>query len=204
MMEKRNRNGGRGRDRTEEPDDDLGPAGDDTVALKEPEAPARKPAVETAPARRQGAGRRLFLLLLVIAAAALLYRYWGFWQTGPATQAAPPAPTVTVAKPLVKEIEEWSDFTGQFEARESVEVRARVSGYLESVNVTDGQLVKKGDLLFVIDPRPYKIAMEQAKADVERTQARLQIAAADVERALPLVRSQTLTEREFDTRRSGA
>jgi RND family efflux transporter MFP subunit len=200
MMEKRNRNGGRGRDRTEEPDDDLGPEADDTVAPKEPEAPARKPAVETVPARRQGNGTRLFLLLLVIAAAALLYRYWGFWQTGPATQAAPPAPVVTVAKPLVKEMEEWSDFTGQFEARESVEVRARVSGYLESVNFTDGQLVKKGDLLFVIEPRPFELALETAKAQLAQTEAQVQLAQQQLDRTAQLRKNDYATKETYDER----
>src|SRR3990172_8639739 len=122
MIEKRNRNGGRGRDRGEEPDEDLGPsaAGDEATALKEPEAPARKPSTspappaETAPSRRQGGGTRLFLVPLVIATAALLYRYWGFWRGERAWELAPPAPAVTVAKPLVKDMEEWSDFTGQF------------------------------------------------------------------------------------------
>jgi len=63
-------------------------------------------------------------------------------------------------------MEEWSDFTGQFEARESVEVRARVSGYLESINFVDGQLVKKGDLLLVIEPRPFELALETSKGDL--------------------------------------
>ena len=98
------------------------------------------------------------------AAAALLYHYWGFWKGNQAAQTAPPPPTVTVAKPLIKKMQEWSDFTGQFEARESVEVRPRVSGYLESINFVDGQLVKKGDLLFVIEPRPFELALETAKA----------------------------------------
>ena len=66
----------------------------------------------------------------------------------------------------------------------------------------DGQIVKQGDLLFVIDQRPYQLAVEQAKADLERAQAKLEIATSDVERATPLVASQTLTEREFDTRKS--
>jgi RND family efflux transporter MFP subunit len=200
MMEKRNRNGGRGRDRTDEPDDDLGPAEDDAVALKEPEAPARKPAVVTAPSRRQGAGTRLVLLLLMIAAAALLYRYWGFWQSGPATQAAPPAPTVTVAKPVVKDMQEWSDFTGQFEARESVEVRARVSGYLESVNFTDGQLVKKGDLLFVIEPRPFELALETAKAQLAQTEAQVQLAQQQLDRTAQLRKNDYATKETYDER----
>ena len=208
MIEKRNRNGGRGRDRGEEPDEDLGPsaAGDEATALKEPEAPARKPTVapappaETAPSRRQGGGTRLFLLLVVIALAALLYRYWGFWQGAPATQAAPPAPPVTVSKPLVKEMEEWSDFTGQFEARESVEVRARVSGYLESVNFTDGQLVKKGDLLFVIEPRPFELALETAKAQLAQTEAQVELAKVQLERTAQLRKNDYATKETYDER----
>src|SRR3990172_3594814 len=208
MIEKRNRNGGRGRDRGEEPDEDLGPsaAGDEATALKEPEAPARKPTVapappaETAPSRRQGGGTRLFLLLVVIALAALLYRYWGFWQGAPATQAASPAPPVTVSKPLVKEMEEWSDFTGQFEARESVEVRARVSGYLESVNFTDGQLVKKGDLLFVIEPRPFELALETSKAQLAQTEAKLQLAQQQLDRTAQLRKNDYATKETYDER----
>jgi len=199
MMEKRNRNGGRGREQTEEPDDDLGSV-EDAVALKEPEAPARKTAVKAAAARRQGRGARLFLVLLAVAAAALLYHYWGFWKTGPATQAAPPAPAVTVAKPLVKEMEEWSDFTGQFEARESVEVRARVSGYLESVNFTDGQLVKKGDLLFVIEPRPFELALETSKAQLAQTEAQVQLAQQQLDRTAQLRKNDYATKETYDER----
>ncbi len=116
------------------------------------------------------------------------------------TASPPPPPAVTVAQPLHKQITEWDEYTGRFAAVETVEVRARVSGYINSVHFKDGQLVKQGDLLFVIDPRPYRIAVEQAKAEVERAQARLQIAVADVERAAPLAKSQTLTQREFETR----
>ena len=120
----------------------------------------------------------------------------------PGAGAAPPPPPVTVAHPLQKTITEWDEYTGRFVAVESVEVRARVSGFIDSVNFNEGQIVKQGDLLFVIDPRPSRFAVEQAKADLERAQAKLQLASLDVQRATPLVRSQTLTEREFDTRRS--
>jgi len=120
----------------------------------------------------------------------------------PAASAAPPPPSVTVARPMQKMITEWDEYTGRFQAVETVEVRARVSGFINSVHFKEGQLVKQGDLLFVIDPRPYKFAVDQAKAEVERAQARLQIASLDVQRAAPLVRGQTLTEREYDTRRS--
>ena len=200
MMEKRNRNGGRGRDRTDESDDDRdSSAEDDAVALKEPEAPARKP--EVAAARRSGGGAmRLVLLLAVIAAAALLYHFWGFWQTGPATQAGPPPPAVTVAKPVVREMQEWVDFTGQFEARESVEVRARVSGYLESVNFTDGQIVKKGDLLFVIEPRPFELALETAKAQQAQTEAQVQLAQQQLDRTAQLRKNDYATKETYDER----
>jgi RND family efflux transporter MFP subunit len=121
----------------------------------------------------------------------------------PAASAAPPKPpSVTTAQPVHKTITEWDEYTGRFTAVETVEVRARVSGFIDSVHFKEGQVVKAGDLLFIIDPRPYRNAVEQAKADVERAKARLEIASLDVQRAAPLVRNQTLTEREFDTRRS--
>jgi RND family efflux transporter MFP subunit len=116
--------------------------------------------------------------------------------------AVSPPPAVTVARPLQKTIAEWDEYTGRFAAVETVEVRARVSGFIDSIHFKEGEVVKQGDLLFVVDPRPYQIAVEQAKAEVERAKAKLEIASLDVQRATPLVRSQTLTEREFDTRRS--
>src|SRR5215472_7204543 len=87
----------------------------------------------------------------------------------------PPPPPVTVAHPLQKTITEWDEFTGRFVAVESVEVRARVSGFIDSVNFKEGQIVKQGDLLFVIDPRPYRIAVDQANADLERAKAKIEI-----------------------------
>ena len=120
----------------------------------------------------------------------------------PATGSAPPPPPVTVAHPLQKTITEWDEYTGRFAAVEQVEVRARVSGFIDTVHFNEGQLVKQGDPLFVIDPRPYRFAVEQAKADLERAQAKLQLASLDVQRAAPLLRNQTVTEREFDTRRA--
>lgn len=114
----------------------------------------------------------------------------------------PPLPSVTVSKPIQKSITEWDEYTGRFEALKTVDVRARVSGFIDSIHFKDGQIVKEGDLLFVIDQRPYKLAVDQARSDLERARAKLEIATADVERATPLIRHQTLTAREFDTRRS--
>jgi RND family efflux transporter MFP subunit len=128
------------------------------------------------------------------------------WLVGcdnkPVATAAPPAPSVTVARPVQKLITEWDEYTGRFAAVETVEVRARVSGFIDSIHFNEGQMVKRGDLLFIIDRRPYEIAVEQAKADVERAKAKLEVASLDVQRATPLVRSQSLTEREFDTRKA--
>jgi membrane fusion protein, multidrug efflux system len=120
----------------------------------------------------------------------------------PVAGSVPPPPPVTVAHPLQKTITEWDEYTGRFTALESVEVRARVSGYIDSIHFNEGQMVKQGDLLFVIDPRPYRLAVEQAKADVERAKAKLEIASLDVQRGTPLARTQALTERELDTRKS--
>lgn len=119
---------------------------------------------------------------------------------GPGAKAPQQPPPVTVATPLQKRITEWDEFTGRFVAVESVEVRARVSGFLESIHFKDGQMVEKGDLLFIIDPRPFEIALEQARAQVEQSKALLQIAESDVARAEPLVAKRTITGREFETR----
>jgi RND family efflux transporter MFP subunit len=143
---------------------------------------------------------RIVLLLLAIAAAAFLYRFWGFWEGKPEEAAAPPPPAVTVAKPLIREMEEWNDFTGQFEPLESVEVRARVSGYLESINFTDGQLVKKGDLLFVIEPRPFELALETSKAQIAQAEAQLQLAQAQLERTAQLRKNDFASKETYDER----
>lgn len=138
------------------------------------------------------------ILPVALAVAALALAGCG----GKPTAAAPPPPPVTVAHPLQKNVTEWDEYTGRFQAVETVEVRARVSGFIDSVHVNEGQPVKQGDLLFVIDQRPFRLAVEQAMADVERAQAKLEIATLDVQRATPLVESQALTGREFDTRKS--
>jgi RND family efflux transporter MFP subunit len=194
MIEKRNRNGGR--DRDEEPDEDHGSVEAEDRNVQE--APQKTTAVQAK--QGMGGGTRLVLLLLIIALAGLGYRYWGFWRSGPTEATAPPPPAVTVAKPLVKEMQEWSDFTGQFEARESVEVRPRVSGYLESINFTDGQLVKKGDLLFVIEPRPFELALETAKAQLAQNEAQLQLAKAQLERTAQLRKNDYATQETYDER----
>jgi RND family efflux transporter MFP subunit len=159
----------------------------------------------SAPRSRKGVARVL-LLLLAAGLAVLLYRYWGFWehlpfwQGGQQTAAALPPPKVTVAKPLIREMIEWKDFTGQFEAVDSVDIRARVSGYLESINFTDGQIVKKGDLLFVIEPKPFELALESAKADLAQANANLDLAKSQLARTAELVKKSYATAETYDTR----
>src|SRR5437763_14725932 len=93
-------------------------------------------------------------------------------STPPAGAADPaPAPAVTVSAPLQRELIEWDEFTGQFWAKDSVEIRARVSGYLTEIHFTDGQIVKQGDLLFVIDPRPYEATLAAAQAQLGQASA---------------------------------
>lgn len=113
---------------------------------------------------------------------------------------APPPPPVTVASPLAKHISTWDEYSGRFEAIESVEVRARVSGFIDKIQFKDGQMVKAGDPLYIIDPRPFEIAVDVSKAEVERSKAQVELTENDVERGRPLVKSATLTGREFDQR----
>lgn len=122
--------------------------------------------------------------------------------TGLRAQSGPQAFPVTVAAPLAKRVTQWDEFSGRFEAVESVEVRPRVSGFIDQVHFKDGQMVKATDLLFTIDKRPFQIALESAQAEIARTSAQVELAENEVERATPLARTKVLTEREFDKRKS--
>ncbi|WP_244641892.1 efflux RND transporter periplasmic adaptor subunit [Chelatococcus reniformis] len=118
-----------------------------------------------------------------------------------AQSTAPPPPVVSVAKPVVKQIVERDDFIGRFEAVDTVDLRARVSGYLDKVHFQDGALVKAGDLLFSIDPRPYQTALRSAQAAAASATARVQFAKTDLERAANLRQSGNITEQLADQRR---
>jgi RND family efflux transporter MFP subunit len=114
--------------------------------------------------------------------------------------AAPPPPQVTVAKPTQKTITDRDEYVGRFVAVDAVEVRARVSGYLDAIHFTDGQMIKKGDLLFSIDRRPFEAALAQAKASLAQTQANLAYAESDLARGNSLVRDSTITQQTYDQR----
>jgi RND family efflux transporter MFP subunit len=109
-------------------------------------------------------------------------------------------PEVEVARPLVEESTDWDEYTGRLAAVASVAVRARVSGYLESVHFRDGALVEAGELLFVIDPRPYQATLDETRAQVTRARVQLELASNDLERAQRLFRSRAVSEEELDAR----
>ena len=115
-------------------------------------------------------------------------------------QAGPPE--VMVAVPLASRVAQWDEFTGRFEAMERVEVRPRVSGYIDQVHFRDGSIVNQGDLLFTIDQRPFRLAVDSAQADVIRTKAQVVLDEADYERALQLVKTAATPVRELDQRKA--
>ena len=114
---------------------------------------------------------------------------------------APPAPAVTVATPLVQAVQDWDEFTGRFEATQSVEVRARVGGYVSGVHFRDGDWVRRGQLLFTLDPRPAQAALASARAQLSQAQAQLTLAQSELARAETLLESQAISQAEVDTRR---
>ena len=118
--------------------------------------------------------------------------------------AQPTAPEVTVAKPVSKKVAQWDEYIGQFQAQRRVEVRARVSGELVKIHFTDGLVVKAGDILFTIDPRPFAIAVESARAEVARAKAQAAMTSTDLERAKQLAPSKVLTLRDVDQRQANS
>ena len=133
---------------------------------------------------------------LVVGALALA----GCGQSQPPASAGPPPPAVTVAKPVERTVTDQDEYVGRFVAVNSVEVRARVSGYLGEVHFRDGEMVKPGDLLFTIDKRPFLNAAAQARGNLAQAKANLAFTQADLDRAKLLVRDRTITEQVFDQR----
>jgi RND family efflux transporter MFP subunit len=119
-------------------------------------------------------------------------------EATPSAQA--PAPQVSVASALERNVTEWDEFTGRLEAVESVEVRPRVTGYIESVNFTEGSTVHKGDLLFVIDPRPYRAELSKSEAELARAVASAELAASDAARSEKLIDIKAVSREEYDQR----
>jgi RND family efflux transporter MFP subunit len=118
----------------------------------------------------------------------------------PQTQTSAPPAAVTVANPVKRVVIDEDEYVGRFVAVDSVEVRARVSGYLDRIDFTDGQMVKQGALLFTIDKRPFQTTLDQAKANLAQARANLAFAEADLARGAQLVGARTITEQTFDQR----
>ena len=143
--------------------------------------------------RKPAVSRGLVSLLLALAAAACSAS--GEEQAGP-----PPAMPVTVSTPIAQEVVDWDDFVGRFEAVQSVEVKPRATGYLQSVHFRDGQYVRQGQLLFTIDPRQSQAALAQAQAQLARAQATLANARTELARSRTLAASQAASTEEVEQR----
>lgn len=153
--------------------------------------------------------RKFPLPMLLLAAVILVGIAAGIYsfKSGPAPQAqgaAPGGPPVTVAQPLKRSISDFAEFTGQFTPVDYVELRARVSGYLTEIRFTDGQMVNKGDVLFVIDPRPFEIALASARSKVTQAAASREFASRQLTRAGELQKRDFLAQSTLDQRQSEA
>ena len=116
------------------------------------------------------------------------------------SRTAPAPPVVTVVQPIAREVVEWDEYIGRLESPETVELRARVSGYLDKVHFKEGKEVKKGDLLFTIDPRPYRADYDHADAEHQRATNQTALAKNDFERAKRLIATKAISEEDYDTK----
>lgn len=139
------------------------------------------------------------LVLLAITASFLLGSCDRF-QGKTSKAAAPAPPTVTVALPLLQRVAQEDEYVGRFVAVDGVEIRARVSGYLDAIHFRDGQVVEKGQPLFTIDSRPFQIALDQARSTLQQAEANLALAISDLDRGKDLVLGSTITRQTMDQR----
>ncbi len=140
--------------------------------------------------------RRLSPVLIVV--AALLS---GCEEKQAPQAAAPPAPPVTVAQPVKRTVTDWDEFTGRFDAVQQVQVRPRVGGFVTAVEFRDGTFVKDGDLLYLIDARPFEAVATQADGQLSDARAKVELAKRELDRALTLQQSQNVADNIVDQRR---
>jgi len=136
-------------------------------------------------------------------AAALFLLAGGCQKSAPPPSAPPPVP-VTVSQPATRDVVEWDEYQGRMDAVDMVEVRARVTGYLQSVNFKDGAEVKQGDLLFVIDPRPYQADLDRVGADLQQAETKYELASNDLVRGERLLKARAISAEEADARSNAA
>jgi RND family efflux transporter MFP subunit len=141
------------------------------------------------------------LATIVLRLAALIFVVASCFPVGILAADAPAAPpAVTVSQPIRRELAEWDEYTGQFAAKEYVEIRARVSGYLTEIHFADGQIVKEGDLLFVIDPRPYEATLAAARAQLAQANAQVDLATQQLNRSAELRKKDFEPASNYDQR----
>ena len=142
------------------------------------------------------------LVSVSIAAACLVLISTAGCSGSGGAQSSTPPPEVSVAQVLQRPVKDWDEFTGRLQAVETVEIRPRVSGYIDLVAFTEGKVVKRGDLLFVIDPRPYKADRDRAAADLKRFRTTLDLAKIEQQRVQRLKESGAVSQEEVDERES--
>ena len=142
------------------------------------------------------------LVSVSIAAACLVLISTAGCSGSGGAQSSTPPPEVSVAQVLQRPVKDWDEFTGRLQAVETVEIRPRVSGYIDLVAFTEGKVVKRGDLLFIIDPRPYKADRDRAAADLKRFRTTLDLAKIEQQRVQRLKESGAVSQEEVDERES--
>jgi multidrug efflux system membrane fusion protein len=153
-------------------------------------------------ARSGSAGFATNLPVLALAASLAIALVAAGCDSRAEATAAPPAPEVSVAQVLSKQVRQWDEFTGRVSAVETVELRPRVSGYVERVAYEEGQDVRKGDLLFVIDQRRYRAELDRAVANLERARSEARLAQTQDTRAQALIEAKAISREEFETRKA--
>ncbi|SNT09842.1 RND family efflux transporter, MFP subunit [Sphingomonas laterariae] len=176
--------------------DDFAPAQAEAVPVPADAAPATIP--PAAPRR----SRTRLAAMIGVPAAALLGISHLMLGGAPASADAPPMPTVTVAAPIERSVTEWDDYVGRFTASQAVEIRPRVSGQLIGLHFKDGDFVRKGQLLFTIDPRPFNAALAEAQARAASARTAATLARSELARAERLIKDEAVSAEEIDNLRA--
>lgn len=148
----------------------------------------------------RGRLKKAYIILPIVGLAVIWLAFK--WWTGAGAPPAPPPASVTVSRPLSRMVMDWDDYVGRFEASKAVEVRPRVSGQLVGLHFKDGDVVKQGQLLFTIDPRPFTAALDQSQAQVAAASTAVNLSRAELARASRLIVDQAVSAEEIDTLRA--
>jgi len=144
------------------------------------------------------------VLLLLVSLAAMVLMLEGCGQGQSAVPAAPPPPPVSVATVIEKQVNDWDEFTGRLEAIDKVEIRPRVSGYIERIAFREGSEVNKGDLLFEIDARPFRAELDRVEAELARAKSQSELAQSQLRRSEQLLQQNFISQQAYDDRVSAS